>query len=203
MRGLEVGKLLQQSRDKPFRIGRLQHVRAHERCQRIDFFERDRLLEQVERLHLADAEALAEIAAIERIIVVGMDEVVGLEAAPECPHVADPRETVGNRERLVRKHVEARGRRGALGLVPENLRERDGAAIVFIGKDAENHAVLVLVAQRFGAAAALGRRMVRIVAAHIGIEAALLRARVGRLVVRHAARRHQKRDDGIDERRFA
>ena len=200
MRGFEVRKLLQKSCNEPFRIGRLEHVRAHECRQRIDFLQRNRLLEQVERLHLPDAEALAEIAAIERIIVVGMDEVVGLEAASERPHVADAREALGNRKRLVREHVEARGRRGTLGLVPENLRERDGAAIVFVGKDAENHAVLVLVAQRLGTAAALRRRMVRIVAAHIGIERALLRTRIGRLVVRHAARRHEERDDGIDER---
>ena len=132
-----------------------------------------------------------------------MDEVVSLEAAPQGPHVADAREALGNRKRLVREHVEARGRRGTLGLVPENLRERDGAAIVFVGKDAENHAVLVLVAQRLGTAAALRRRMVRIVAAHIGIERALLRTRIGRLVVRHAARRHEQRDDGINECRFA
>ena len=204
MRRLEVAELAQKPREQALDIRRLEHIRAHELRERVDLLQRDRLLEEVERLLLPDAEELAEVASVERIVVVRMDEIVRLEPLAERAHIAaEARETLRDGERLFREHIEARRRRRTLRLVPEDLRERDRAAEILVGKYAEDHAVFPLVAQRLGAARPLRRRMVRVVAAHVGAQTALLRARVRRLVVGDAARRHEQRDDGVDERRFA
>ena len=180
----------------------LQHVLAHEVGEVADGLHRDRLVEEVERLIILDAEALAERGLVRREGVVHFLR-HWLEAPAQLGHVGDVGEVLGDGECLISHHAQAR-RLAFLLLHPEDLREGDVLLVALVEEVGEQHRIAVLVAQGDGARGASGvAAFGLVVPEEVRAGRALAGLGAGGLVVGDAPRLDEQRGERVDHRRFA
>jgi hypothetical protein len=200
---VEVVEVTDQRGNAWLDIEGLEHVAAHEVGQVADRFHRHRLVEEIERLLVVDAEATAEPGAV------GREAVEDLAPRPPQPLAqagdvgAEVGKVTGDREIAFGGDEEAR-RLPLRVLDPEHLRQRHRLVVTGVVKDAEDHRVVVVVAQRHRPRRAADLVALRLVVAEdVRAQRPFAAVGPGGLVVGDALRRHQQRRHRIDQRRFA
>ena len=200
---VEIVEVADQRCDARRHVERLEHVATHEVGQVADRLHRHRLVEEVERLFVVDAEAPPEPGTVRRKAV---EEVIARSPQPLAQRsdvAAEMGKITGNRQVAFRGNEEA-GRLPLRILDPEDLRQRYRLVVAGVVEDAEDHRVVVVVAQchrprRAADLVALGL----VVAEHVGAQRALAAVGAGSLVVGDALRRHEQRRHRIDQGRLA
>jgi hypothetical protein len=203
MGAVEVIEVADQRLDAAGHVEGLQHVAAHEVGEVAHRLHRHRLVEQLQRLLVLDAEAAAEPGAIGREAVEQLAARTAQLLAQRGDVAAEAAEVLGDGQCPLGGHEQAR-RLALRVLQPEHLGQRHRLVVALVAEHAEDDRVARRVAQRhrFGAARHLVA-LALVVAQHVGAQRALAGIRPGRLVVGHALRRHQQGGDGIDQRGLA
>ncbi len=203
VRAVQVVEVADQGLDAAGHIEGLQHVAAHEIGEVAHRLHRHRLMEQLQRLLVLDAEAAAKPGPVRREALEQLAARAAQLLAQAGDVAAKAAEVVGNRQRPLGRHEQARGL--ALRVFqPEHLGQRHGLVVALVAKHRQDDRVARRIAQRHRPAAPGDLvALALVVAQHVGAQAALAGIGPGGLVVGHALRRHQQRGDGIDQGRFA
>ncbi len=203
VRAVQVVEVADQGLDAAGHIEGLQHVAAHEVGEVAHRLHRHRLMKQLQRLLVLDAEAAPKPGPVGRE---GFEQLAARAAqllAQAGDVAAKAAKVVGNGQRPLGRHEQARGL--ALRVFePEHLGQRHGLVVALVAKHRQDDRVARRIAQRHRPAAA--RDLVAlafVVAQHVGAQGALAGIGPSGLVVGHALRGHQQRGDGIDQGRFA
>ncbi|KFB71134.1 MAG: hypothetical protein AW09_003748 [Candidatus Accumulibacter phosphatis] len=191
MRAIQVVEMADQRRDPGLDIERFEHVAANEVGQITDRLHRHRLMKQIQRLFVVDAETTPEPGAVRRKTVEHLAARSPQPLAQRCDVRAKMGKVIGNRQIAFSGDEETR-RLPLRVLDPEHLRQRHRLVVTGVVKDAEDHRVVVMVAQgyrpsRTADLVALGFVM----AEHVGTQRALATVGAGSLVVGDALRRYQ------------
>jgi hypothetical protein len=123
-------------------IERLEHVAAHEVGQVADRFHRHRLVEEIERLLVVDAEAAAEPGAVGRKAVEDLAPRRRSRLRSAGDVGAEVGKVAGDRQIAFGGDEEAR-RLPLRVLDPEHLRQRHRLVVAGVVKDAEDHRVVL------------------------------------------------------------
>jgi hypothetical protein len=203
MGAVEVVEVADQGRDSRPDVERLEHVAAHEIGQVADRFHRHRLMEEVQRLFVVDAEAPPEPGAVRRKAVENFGQRPPQPLAQRGDVRAEVRKIAGNRQLAFGDDEEA-CRLPLRVLDPEHLRQRHRLVVAGVMKHAEDHRVVVVVAQRHRSRRAADLVALGLVVAEdVGAQRPLATVGTRRLVVGDALRRHQQGGHRIDQRRLA
>lgn len=185
------------------RVGRLEHVVAHEVVEVAHRLHRHGLVEELHRLLGLDAEEAAHGAAVLREMVAQLRS-ARPELAPQAGQVgaevgevgSDAERAFGGDEQSLRLPVAAVAH-------PEHLGDRHLGLVAGVAEHAEDDRERAAVAQRDrlggpGRLVAFGL----VVAEDVGAQRPLPGVGAGRLVVRDPLAGQQQRRDGVDQRRF-
>ena len=196
----QVVEMVDQGCDPRRHVERLQHVAAHELGEIAHRLHRDRLMEEIERLLVVDAEAPAEPGAVGREAAEQRNVRRAAQALAKLRDVrAEARELAGDGQGALGGHVQALGLALRSG-DPEHLGEGHGLLVARVAKHAQDDRVGVVVAQRHGPGDAAERAAFGLVVAqNVGAQRAFPAPGASRLVVGRALRRHQQRGDRVHE----
>jgi hypothetical protein len=200
---VQVVEMTKQRGNPRLDVERFEHVTAHEVGQVADRLHRHRLVKEIQRLFVIDPEAAAKPGAIRREAVEDLAAGSPQPLAQRRDVRAEMGKVASDREIAFGGDEEAR-RLPLCILDPEDLCQRHRLVVAGVVKDAEDHRVVVVVAQRHrpGRTAefvALGL----VVTENVRAQRPLAAVGAGRLVVGDALRRHQQRRHRIDQRRLA
>jgi hypothetical protein len=203
---VEVVEVMQQRLDARRDVERLQHVFAHEVRQIADRFHRHRLMKQIERLLVLDAEPPPERRRVGRETVEDLDVPQAPQALAQRGDVgAELGEVLGDVQARVRDDVEPRRLRLRVRVRErEHLGERHRLCETLVVKVCEQHGVRARFTQRDLPRGEAGVATLGLVdAEHITAGGALAGLGPGGAVVCGLLRGHEQRRQRVDERRLA
>ena len=184
-------------------VERFEHVAAHEVGEVAHRLHRHRLMEELQRLIVLDAEQAPELRAIGRKALMHVDARAAQPLAQRRHVDAEFGKVASDRQRAF-GHCEEAGRLAVRLLEPEHLRQRHRLVIAGVLEHAENHRVAAMIAQGHRATRATELAALRLVVPeHVRAQRSLARVGAGGLVVGDAVRRHEQRRHRIDQRGLA
>ena len=200
---VQVVEVRDQRRQARSHVEGFEHVAAHEVGQVAHRLHRHRLVEQLQRLLVVDAEVAAQQRAVGREAVFD-HHAASAQALAQLDDVgAEVGEVARDAQALVGHRVQPQ-RLTRRVLQPEHLRQRHRLVVAGVVEHGQDHRVTVRPPQRHRPAGATQfAASSLVVAQHIAAQRAFAGIGAGGLVVGHAVGRHQQRGHGVDQGRLA